>query len=78
MASLIARGKPIYVRGVHRQRMAAFAEKYRGWHTYAADRATRRAAAGLAKLGVIEIDERLKMFRWPALAFFGDQREGGA
>lgn len=35
-----------------------FAFKYPGWHTFAKDRATRNAVAGLVRRGLIEVQGR--------------------
>lgn len=48
---------PIRVRGRHVCRLVEFAEKYRGWHTHATDRTTRRALASAVRAGCIETNE---------------------
>lgn len=47
--------KPIRATGKHCVRLLQFAEKFRGWHTFASDRTTRRAIASLQRIGCIEI-----------------------
>lgn len=56
--------KPRRAVGAHQCRLLAFAEKYRGWHTHAADRTTARAIAGLIRRGAIEASAN-NQFRWP-------------
>ena len=56
--------KPISVVGVHCCKLAMFAEKYRGWHSYGHDRATKRAVDSLARRGAIVVDEATQQFKW--------------
>lgn len=49
------RATPARAVGRHQCRMLDFALRFPGWHTMAPDRTTRRAAAGLARRGCIEI-----------------------
>lgn len=57
--------KPIRVRGHHVCRLVEFAEKYRGWHTAAKDRTTRRALASAVRAGCIEVDGDQFRFVYP-------------
>ena len=47
-------GRTLRAVGSHQVRMAAFAERHRGWHSAAKDRTTQRALAGLERRGIIE------------------------
>jgi len=42
--------------GKYQVNMLQFAEKYRGWHSYASDKTTLRALNGLIKRGSIVIN----------------------
>jgi hypothetical protein len=54
--------KPVIVRGKNAARLASFAERNRGWHTFKQDRATRNAIVVCLRAGCIEINE--DQFRW--------------
>ena len=49
--------QPMRVTGKNQCRMLAFAEQYRGWHTYATDKPTKRALDALVKKGYITTNE---------------------
>jgi hypothetical protein len=51
--------------GKHQVKMLAFAEKYRGWHTFSNDRDTKRAAKALHEKGYIEIIGDQFRFTYP-------------
>jgi hypothetical protein len=55
---------PFVAIGKNQCRLLGFAEKYRGWHTYAKDRATLRAVQGLVKRGSLIVEGN--QFRFPA------------
>lgn len=57
--------KPIRVQGANCVRMLQFAEKYKGWHTLAKDRATKRAAESLLRHGCIEVSGDQFRFCYP-------------
>lgn len=57
--------KPIAVRGVNVCHLLSFAHAYRGWHTFKADRATRRAIATLQRLDCIEVQGNQFRFQYP-------------
>ena len=59
------RAKPLRGVGRHCVRLAMFAEKYTGWHTFVADRTTRRAVATLLRLGCIEVSGDQFRFTYP-------------
>lgn len=48
-------GRTLRAVGVHQCHLVAFAAKYRGWHTAAKDRVTRRALAGAARRGLVRV-----------------------
>jgi hypothetical protein len=48
--------KPLTAVGKYQVNMLQFAEKYRGWHSYASDKTTLRALNGLIKRGSIVIN----------------------
>lgn len=56
--------KPIKAVGKNQCSLLAFAEKYRGWHSYKKDRATTRAVAGLEKKGLLEVIPENCQFRF--------------
>ena len=49
--------KPMKAIGKHQCTLLAFAEKYRGWHSFADDKATKNAVAALSAKGYIELNE---------------------
>lgn len=49
--------KPIKAIGHNQCHLLAFAEKYRGWHSFATDRATIRAIEGLKAKGCIQTND---------------------
>lgn len=49
--------KPLTAVGKHQVNMLQFAEKYRGWHSYASDKTTLKALNGLLKRGSIVIND---------------------
>jgi len=49
--------KPAIAIGKNQVNTLTFAEKYRGWHYAAKDRATKNAINGLKKRGLIETNE---------------------
>ena len=51
------RPQPVHAVGKHQCRLLDFAERFRGWHSYADDRTTRRAIAGLLRRGAIQVNE---------------------
>lgn len=55
---------PVTVKGEHQTRMALFALKHQGWHSYAADRTTMRALRGLQAKKIIEVSVHTGQFRW--------------
>ena len=57
--------KPIKAVGKHQVKTLAFAEKYRGWHTFANDRATKRAVLSLQSKGCLEIIGDQFRFKYP-------------
>jgi hypothetical protein len=57
--------KPLIVRGANCVRLARFAQKYPGWHSFASDRATRRAVSSLARLGCAEVSGEQFRFKYP-------------
>lgn len=56
---------PIRAVGVHQVRLLAFAEKYRGWHTFSNDRTTRRAVQALQGRGCLEVVGDQFRFKYP-------------
>ena len=58
--------KPIVAIGKNQVHALMFAEKYRGWHTFAKDSATRRAVLRLAAKGCLEILGDQFRFVYPA------------
>jgi hypothetical protein len=58
--------RPIVARGSIQCRVLGFAERNRGWHTVADDRATRRAVAALALRGCLEVIGAQFRFTYPA------------
>lgn len=56
---------PIRSTGIHCIRLLEFAEKFRGWHSFAPDRTTKRAISSLAKLDCIEIADSQFRFKYP-------------
>lgn len=48
-------GRTLKAVGKHQCNLLEFAEKYRGWHTYARSRTTQRAIDGLERRGCIEV-----------------------
>jgi hypothetical protein len=48
--------KPLTAVRKYQVNMLQFAEKYRGWHSYASDKTTLRALNGLIKRGSIVIN----------------------
>lgn len=57
--------KPIRAVGVNQCRLLGFAEKYKGWHTMASDRATRRAIRALQSKGCLEVAGDQFRFQYP-------------
>ena len=49
--------KPLTAVGKNQVHALRFAEQYPGWHSYAKDRKTERAIAGLVKRGAIVTNE---------------------
>jgi hypothetical protein len=47
--------KPMVARGKHQCNLLAFAEKYKGWHSFADDRTTKRAVEALKAKGYLEV-----------------------
>ena len=47
--------KPIYATGKNQVKLLSFAFEYRGWHTFASDRATTRAVRALENKGCLEV-----------------------
>lgn len=46
---------PMIARGEHQCNLLKFAEKNKGWHTFANDRITKRAVTALEKKGYLEV-----------------------
>lgn len=57
--------KPIRATGAHCVRLLSFAEKFRGWHTFKQDRATRNAVNSLQRIGCIEVSGDQFRFVYP-------------
>lgn len=57
---------PMKAVGKHQCRLLEFAEKYRGWHTYAQDRTTKRAVEDLHRKGYLEVIGDQFRFCYPA------------
>lgn len=56
---------PLTLRGTHQTRLAQFALRWQGWHSYSPnDRATARALARLEALRVLEVSRDTQQFRW--------------
>jgi len=49
--------KPMKAIGEHQCNLLAFAEKHRGWHNHANDRATLRALNALVRKGYLEYNQ---------------------
>ena len=49
--------KPMKAIGKHQCALLAFAEKYRGWHSFADDKATKAAIMALSTKGYIKLNE---------------------
>jgi len=47
--------KPMVARGKHQCNLLAFAEKYKGWHSFADDKATVKAVEALKARGYLEV-----------------------
>ena len=60
------KAQPIKAVGRHQCRLLAFAEKYRGWHSYASDRDTKRAVSALLKKDCLEVIGDQFRFKYPA------------
>ena len=58
---------PLTAGGKHQVRLLGFAERYPGWHSYANDRATLRAIAGLERRGSIIVSRDTRQFAIPYL-----------
>jgi len=59
--------RPIVARGKNQVRMLGFAERFRGWHSAADDKATQRALAALVARGCMELNEFGQFrFNYPA------------
>lgn len=58
--------KPIVAVGKNQCNLLAFAEKYKQWHSFTQDRATKRAVSALAKKGALEISGDQFRFTYPA------------
>jgi hypothetical protein len=49
--------KPIRAIGKNQVKTLDFAFKYQGWHSFANDRATKRAVVALVKKGCLEVNQ---------------------
>lgn len=58
--------KPIKAAGVHQVKTLGFAEKYRGWHTFAKDKPTQRAIYSLEAKGCLEVIGDQFRFKYPS------------
>lgn len=56
---------PIRARGRNVARLLAFAEKYRGWHTFANDPATRNAVNIGERDGWLDVRDDQFRFKYP-------------
>lgn len=59
--------KPIKAVGAHQCKLLAFSEKYRGWHTFAQDRATKRAVNALESKGCLIVAGDQFQFVYPSI-----------
>lgn len=59
--------KPIKAVGVNQCRLLAFAEKYKGWHSFAQDRATKRAVKALESKGCLVVLGDQFQFVYPSI-----------
>ena len=59
--------KPMTAVGKHQCNLLAFAEKYRGWHSFADDKTTMRAVQALHAKGYIEVIGDQFRFVYPSL-----------
>jgi hypothetical protein len=55
---------PVTVIGKNQIRIAQFALRNQGWHSYGKDTATRRALQGLEALRIVELNRVTRQFRW--------------
>ena len=57
--------KPMVARGVNQCRLLQFAEKFRGWHTFRNDVATKRAVMALHAKGYLQVSGDQFRFTYP-------------
>lgn len=60
------RATPIRAVGRHQCRLLGFAEKYRGWHSFAQDKPTIKAVHALQRKGCLEVIGDQFRFVYPA------------
>jgi hypothetical protein len=58
--------QPIKATGKHQVKALAFAEKYRGWHTFASDKTTQQAIRALESKGCLEAIGDQFRFKYPS------------
>lgn len=58
--------QPIKAIGKNQVKVLTFAEKYRGWHTFANDRATKQAICALKSKGCLEVIGDQFRFKYPS------------
>lgn len=59
--------KPMVAVGKHQCNLLAFAEKYRGWHSFADDKVTMRAVNALHAKGYLEVVGDQFRFMYPTV-----------
>lgn len=57
--------KPIKATGKNQVRLLEFAHKYRTWHTYSQDKATKKAIKALESKGYLEVIDDQFHFTYP-------------